>query len=399
MGDPRTTNPEIVGVEVARSVVRGVRVLPERNEVVAVGEVPLPPQALDRDGFIDPAAVGLALDTLLVRMGVADRSQARVGMTIGPRCAGVGSGPAMADWIEAQATQLGQPLVCSGGLGVAFAPIRAVDQAVKTAFDIGADLVRLDLAPVAASRAIGEQIDDLICVGSGRGWQARMRDFEVLEAMENPRLPPEAPVTIVGRDGSPRQLERYGWIELSVDLARSGRVDIGRFATAVGAALGVLYQSPANLLDGRVVGARPAGGPGQHPAARTGREPSPLRPEQTLQLGVLDTAHQATVTGRRLERPAPGHRVAGGVSRVESPATSPVAVPRPGRQAQVVKEHRPAQAWGDDHVAEDDPINLFSPDTDEAQILGKGRFRFGTTTVVVLLVVLAVALAAAYRFV
>ena len=135
------------------------------------------------DGVIDPSTFGPLLDDLLMKLGVEDRSAVRVGFTIGPRNSGVGSGPAMASWLEAQAVNLGEPMMCSGGLGIAFLPSRAIDAAVKLASGAGVELARIDFAPVATARAIGDQVEDLICIGSGQGWQARMRDFEVLEAM------------------------------------------------------------------------------------------------------------------------------------------------------------------------------------------------------------------------
>lgn len=406
MDDPHTSSPSIVGIELARAVARGVRVLPDHNEIVAVAEVPLGYEAIDRDGVIEPAVVGLTLDTLLVHLGIRDRSQCRVGMTIGPRNAGVGSGPAMVEWLEDQAGQLRQPLVCSGGLGVAFAPIRSVDQAVKTSFDVGVELVRIDLAPVAAVRAVGEQIDDLICVGSGRGWQARMRDFEVLEAMENIQIGADEPVTVVGRDGTAHPISRYGWIDLSLDLIGSGRVDTGRFATAVGAALGVLYESPANLLEGRVIGARSAPARPHRSDGGFAHQPRSIRPEQTLQLAAVPLDVEApmpspAVTGELVMPPdrSGGRVVARHRGRgVEAPGRSASATAvqtRPGTAA----GHGAESGWDDDYIAADDPINLFSPDTDVAHILGKRRFRFGFGQMLVFLAVLAAGLAAAFQFV
>ena len=55
MGSSRTAGAEIVGIEVARTVARGVRVQPDRNEIVCVAEVPFGGPGVDRDGVIDPA--------------------------------------------------------------------------------------------------------------------------------------------------------------------------------------------------------------------------------------------------------------------------------------------------------------------------------------------------------
>lgn len=413
MGDPRTIRPEIIGIEVGRVACRGVRVDARTNEVVAVGEVPFGPHGIDRDGVIEPSVVAVALDTLVVRLGIDDRSSAKVGLSIGPRNAGVGSGAEMNAWLQAQATRLGQPLVCSGGLGLAFVPIRSVDQAVKTAFDIGLDLFRVDLAPVAAVRAVGDQVDDLVCVGSGRGWQARMRDFEVLEAMENHQVGPEEPISFHAADGSTSTLARYGWVDLSADLVRSQQVDVGRLATAAGVAIGVLYNSPANLLDGKVInGGRPAA------PTRAAPERAPLRAEHTIQLGVIEipaTAAPATArpavpdtTPAPSPAPVPSPAPAGSSSvstLLTEPAPQRVA---PGVDASsgvsstsasvVAGEQVERSGWGEDRVAVDDPINLFSPETDADNMLGRRRFPLGFVLALALLVVLAVGLGLAYLY-
>jgi hypothetical protein len=387
MGDPRTTRPEIIGIEVGHIACRGVRIDPASNQIVAVGEVPFGPHGLDRDGVIEPSVVARALDALIVRLGIDDRSRTEVGLSIGPRNAGVGSGPAMGGWLQAQATTLGQPLVCSGELGLAFVPIRSIDQAVKTAYDIGLDLTRVDLAPVAASRAVGDQVDDLICVGSGRGWQARMRDYEVLEAMENRQIGPDEPISFHLSDGSTTTLARYGWVDVSVDLLRSEHLDVARLATAAGVAIGVLYGSPANLLDGKVInGHRPAPSrPAQRPSAEARVE---SRAEETLQLGVVEVAEESMVTSSKVAvAPAPiaaGPEPRRAVVTATAPAGSVVASPQP--------------SWGDDRVAEDDPINLFSPDTEAANILGRRRFPLGFLLALAVLALLAAGLGLAYLY-
>ncbi|MEL6982561.1 MAG: hypothetical protein AAFO29_09065 [Actinomycetota bacterium] len=428
MGDPRTPRPEIVGIDVGHAACRGVRIEPSTSEIVAIGEVAFGPNGVDSDGVIEPSVVARSIDALFGRIGVQDRSQVSVGLSIGPRNAGVGSGPAMAGWLQSQATTLGQPLVCSGGLGLAFVPIRAVDQAVKTAFDVGVELERVDLAPVAAVRAVGDQVDDLICVGAGRGWQARMRDFEVLEAMENQQIGPDEPVTFHGADGGVYTLARYGWVDLSVDLLRNQQVDVGRFATAAGVAVGVLYGSPANLLDGKVINGRQVAPPIPTPPERA------VRAERTLQLGVIQVPEQSAAPAARTfepsrtgelptrspatadpvsawsSTPAPAPETSPSFARSErsepsgpapSPRRSALAtgtgpVPRtslPRREA-----GSPDAEWDDDRVSHDDPINLFSPDTDEANILGRGRFPTSYLAAVALLLIVAGGLALTYLY-
>lgn len=453
------TSADILGIEIGRRVARGVRLDRERGVVMAATEVPLGDLGLDRDGIIDPPIVCGAIEQILVELGIGDRSQIKAGVTVGPRNSGVGSGATMTSWLEAQAAHLHEALTCSGTLGVAFVPSRAVDAAVKVASGMGLDLTRVDLAPVAAARAIGDQVEDLICLGSGRGWQARMRDFEVLEAMESPEVGVEQPLTIVAPDGNTRFISGFGWVDLSDELKRSARYELGNLAPAVGVAIGVAYESPANLLEGKVVGCdrhrpKPAGpgdlarttgpvGPGAQ-ARSTGpvgprdlaRTTGPVAPGlRARTTGPIDPAARARSTGpvgpRDLARTtgpvgdlarrdrvdsAPTLRLA--VTRPPEHRTQPVPAPQrpaasgpePGRffdpQGQpanpmlpprpIASTERPLSEWDDDRVDASDPITMFSPENEPAHIMGKRNTRFGLPHLLVVLVLLAIALAIAY---
>ena len=93
MGGPGNIGLDILGIEVGRCVVRGVRLNEESAELTAVAECLFDPETATSDGVIDPSLFAPQLEDLLYKLGVNDRSQVRVGFTIGPRNAGVGSGP------------------------------------------------------------------------------------------------------------------------------------------------------------------------------------------------------------------------------------------------------------------------------------------------------------------
>jgi hypothetical protein len=257
MDGPGIMSSDILGIELGRRVIRGVRLDQYRAELTAVAECELFREGLSAEGIIDVSVVGPVLEDLLTRLKVTDRSRVRIGFSVGPRNSGVGSGPAMAGWLEQQAKNLRENMQCAGGLGVAFVPSRAVDAAIKLSRDGGIDLARLDLAPVAAARAIGTQVDDRICLGSGHGWQARMRDLEVLEAKENLHVGFDDPMTLVDTKGYPRSIERYGWVEMSPGLEQAGGMNMAQMAVAVGVAIGIAYSSPADLLQSKLVPGEP----------------------------------------------------------------------------------------------------------------------------------------------
>lgn len=376
---PGTTSSDILGIEISHNTVRGVRLDQETSELIAAAECPLGDGAISVDGIIEPGLVGRPLDELIDQLGVTDRAALRVGFTLGPRNAGVGSGPAMAGWLAEQAVNLQEPMMAAGELGIVFLPSRAVDAASKLALGSGIDLVRVDLAPVAAVRAIGDQVDDLICIGSGCGWQARMRDFEVLEAMENPSINRAQPLIIVGADGMTSTIRRYGWVEISEQLDRSHRLNIGQLASAVGAAIGVAYESPANLLRGDVVNcgpveAEPAADPSL--AHLAGYELDGDGAEATIRLNARSesaradeatrTPREAPGTPARSSSGSAGPGPSGGRARRREPAAAGVAAGDGARSRS--RGGRPTDAWGET-IEESDPINLFSPDTDEDEML------------------------------
>jgi hypothetical protein len=403
----------------------------------------MPANGVGPDGVVDPILVAPVLEGLLAQLGVYDRSLLRVGVAIGPKNSGVGSGPTMPTWLEGQANSLREPLRCSGGLGLAFAPGRAVDAVVKVASDAGVELARIDFAPVAAARAVGEQIDDTICVGSGQGWQARMRDFEVLEAMENGAVGFDAPLYIADAGGQTRLIDRYGWVELSPGLAEQGGIDVCRLAVAAGAAIGVAFESPADLLSGSTIDCA-SNGAGvdrslQHLAGvelgDDNEATLQLQPRPAVEAGgaaeapegrAQRTPRQAPTTSLSpLRRKAGGDGSGPGVpGRAQASASTQAAaavvepevpvngrarngrVPKPtrgaGRQSAAAAAvdrqvaERQAAEW-EDRLHEADPITMFSPDTAVEEMMGK-RNRPLSVDILIALVVIGLIAAGVYFF-
>lgn len=379
MGGPSNTSSDILGIEVGRCTVRGVRLNQESAQLTAAAESTFGGDVVAPDGVIDPAVFGPMVDDLLMKLRVRDRSAVRVGVTVGPRNSGVGSGPTMASWLEAQAVNLGESMMCSGGLGIAFVPTRAVDAVVKLASGAGVELVRVDFAPVAAARAIGDQVEDLICIGSGQGWQARMRDFEVLEAMENSDIGIDDPLALLGPNGPPRSIERFGWVEISPQLERSQRLDIGQLAPAVGVAIGVAFESPANLLAGKTI--------------PSGLQETIADPALRHLAGYDLSGEGADATVRLQPRPDPatGDRPEGR----RTPRTAPTTKLSPlgGGSRPTTRD----PAW-EASVDESDPIAMFSPDTEVHHMMGKRDRRLSIDILAGLLVVSAILLLLAYLF-
>jgi hypothetical protein len=461
MGLEARRNRTVLGIEISNGVARGARLDLDRHEIVALGTVRLGSGCCDASGSLDPSVAGICLDPLLEQLQVVDRSNVEVGIAIGPRHAGVGSGPAMQSWLEAQALRLGESITVAGDLGVSFAPSRTVDAAAKSIRELGLEPARVDVAPVAAARAYGQQVDGIIRVGSGRGWQARMRNFEVLEAMESADVACDEAMSIECLDGSITRIANFGYTEIDRRVWASVTDNLGSMAVAVGSAIGVAFESSGNLLDGAIVGEpnRVAPRP-ERPQRREGEldestltlrgrqhnPPQPMHRQQTLNLNRVEIRNEAVSVETpsdevvldlnaspaqvrvepRVPAPTPSHRRVevsepepaddqtmslSMPARTPEPVAPAVAPParglrRPRGAKSAAADFRPttdvqmaAMAdWQDEALDQTDPINLFSPQTQEDHLRGESRHGFGILHFLLLVIVLGVAAAGAFFF-
>ena len=246
-------SPDILGIEMTPTVVRAVRLDRDARNIVGAAECPV--LAVDDAVTLDPASIGPALDEVLFRLQVDDRTEHLAGVTIGPPRAGVGSGPALPAWLEHRARQLGENMVCAGKLGISFCPQRALDAAIMICEQANITVSRIDFAPVAAARML-EPGTDTVTLGSGRGWRARLRDDEVLEALENADIASDDPLRVITPDGVAVSVDELHGVTLDSGVGLESDDDVGRLAAAVGSAVGVVDGSSGNLLDGDTVRGR-----------------------------------------------------------------------------------------------------------------------------------------------
>lgn len=246
-------SPDILGIEMTPTVVRAVRFDRDARSVIGAAECPV--LAAGEDVTLDPSSIGPALDEVLYQLEIDDREAHLAGVSIGPARAGVGSGPALPAWLEHRARQLGENMVCAGKLGISFCPQRALDTAIMICEQANITVSRIDFAPVAAARTLQPGTDTLT-IGSGRGWRARLRDDEVLEALENPEIAVDDPLRVIGPDGDGVSIGEFYGVSVDPGVEIGTDDDVGHLAAAVGAAVGVVDGSSGNLLDGDTVRGR-----------------------------------------------------------------------------------------------------------------------------------------------
>ncbi|MGI9594926.1 MAG: hypothetical protein ACR2QK_02125, partial [Acidimicrobiales bacterium] len=224
---------------------------------------------------------------------------------------------------------------------------------------------------------------------------------------------------------------RYGWVEIAPELDQSHRLDIGQLATAVGVAIGIAYESPANLLTGQAVRCAPrqsaaATSPTDSAGGRLVGNRSQAGDRALDHLAnyeLIGEGAEATLrlhpkvdgpstgrqpTAQRTTRTAPTTALSPlrGSSRSEPPDRSKRPEPSPGSEptapaARPPGRRQPARAsepdWGNS-VDESDPIAMFSPDTAVEQMMGKRDRRLSIDIFIGLLIVSAILLLLAYLY-
>lgn len=392
MDGRRTVGSDILGLEVGRSVIRGVLLDAAVTNVVDYAEVGLGPNSVAsvECGSAACGTIGPALHHLIEQLQDRGGSILAAGMAFGPRWSGVGSGPALGQWLEEQAESLGQQFVHAGEEGISFAPLAMVEGARDVCRLVGLGLVRVDLAPVAAARVLTDPDLEVTTLGSGLGWRARLRNLEVVEAIERLQVTDDAPFVVRNAMGVLEPVRSFRRISVPPELLVRG-FDAAQMAVAVGAAVGVANRSPGDLLHGQMVGPAPASDPAPLPVG-----PSPST-TGSVPIGPTTSISHAPPRPPRL--PVPGS---------DRPPPNRFDTERKGDARG--RGARNGDARGDDTrkggghrnepveqqvgrwsvlSTDSDPVQLFGPDPEQAQELARPE---GNTRTIVTVVVAAVAL-------
>ncbi len=301
--------PLLLGVEVGRRRVRLALLDPEGRLVHDAAEAPI-------DGNEDlvefmAGATSRAIAAGANRLGLSPATPVQVAATIGfPHC-GVGSGPALGEWIVELSRELGEPVVCIGDHGVSYAPVHCLDYVDHVFHSISMRLDRVELAPVAAGRTLGLLRSGTLTLGSGIAWSARILDGEMMEAFEVGGGPVDDALHMIANDGA-RPVQVLDGVFIDETMCQERGLTPGVLAPAVGVALALLDPPGRNLLDGRLVdaaGRRAAAGPTPLPPRPAAPAPRP-------------------VTGRDISGPRPRATVPGpDRPRAEGPRTAPGSPP------------------------------------------------------------------------
>ncbi len=246
----------ILGVEVGARLVRGIVLTADHRVLVGAAEAYFPSET---EPDFDPSATSEALRQVLYELGHLVPRSLSASISIGPVNSGVGSGPSLPTWLEGRARFLGEDLICSGEVGLAFTPVGPLRQVVDCCAEHDVKLERVDLAPLAAQRILPKGVGNTFTVGSGIGWQAGVRSNVVLAATQSDAVAHDARLLASsGNDPAlvPPPLHRF---PMSARLKENSEIDLGFFAPAVGTAIGLVGGAPANLLNGfKVAGGRRA---------------------------------------------------------------------------------------------------------------------------------------------
>lgn len=270
----------LLGIEIGRNKVRMALLDPDAKVVDDAVERPIVKGGGPRDPIEEESSTRAAIEAGFERLGLTTAVPLMVGVTIGfPHC-GVGSGPALRDWLADLSAELGEPIVHVGDHGVSYAPIHCIDFVRRVFEPIALHLDRIELAPVAASRMLESLRSGAVTLGSGVAWSARILDRDVLEAFEIIDGSFDEVMQVVS-NGVAHPVEHLEGVFVDEELCRNRGLTVGSLAPAVGVAV-ALHDSPfANLLDGQLVGNQaPSRVSGPFPRLESSRTvPAPLAPE------------------------------------------------------------------------------------------------------------------------
>lgn len=299
--------PALLGVEIGRSQVRLALLDPDGR--VVDDAIAAPIVGGDADEAMAEVSISSAIAGAVSRLGIIPGTPLQVGATIGfPHC-GVGSGPALHDWLFELSVDLREPVVHVGDHGVSYTPIRCLDFIDRVFRSASLPLDRVELAPVAASRTLGLLRSGSVTLGSGVAWSARILDGEMMEAFEVIDGEVDEVLHLV-TNGTRRPVDHLDGVFLDDGLCRSRGVSPASLAPAVGVALG-LHDSPGrNLLDGRILDAAATGPQARSPIPPPNRGPERPAPEtapsgQGLAHRSAASPGRARVDDVGTSRPAP----------------------------------------------------------------------------------------------
>ncbi|MGI9616217.1 MAG: hypothetical protein ACR2QO_25100 [Acidimicrobiales bacterium] len=256
-GLPQDLDGELVGVEIGRTKVRIVVLDWRANKVRDAVERPIAKAGGPRDPIEQESSTRSAIEAGLDRLDVIDFSSMAVGATIGfPNC-GVGSGPALQEWLESLGEDLDEAVYYTGNGGVSYAPASCVEFVERVFEPTVLGLNRVELAPVAAARVLQSVRSGAISLGSGVAWSARLLNNQVLEAFEtvDGGFDDELQVLINGIGQPITSLDGY---EIDPSFGPNRGLTAAALAPSIGVAVALLDPDAPNLLNARSTGDREA---------------------------------------------------------------------------------------------------------------------------------------------
>ncbi len=240
----------LLGIEIGRNKVRLALLDPEGKSLDDVVERPIVKGGGPRDPIEEESSTRAAIEGGIERLGLTSRMPLLVGVTIGfPHC-GVGSGPALREWLADLSLELGEPIVFVGQHGVSYAPAHCIDFVRRVFEPTHLHIDRLELAPVAASRALESLRSRAVTLGSGVAWSARILDRDVLEAFEIIDGAFDEVLHVVA-NGVGNPIDHIEGVYVDEMMCRNRGLSVGVMAPAVGVAVALHEPTQSNLLDGQ----------------------------------------------------------------------------------------------------------------------------------------------------
>ncbi len=225
---------------------------------------------------------GPAIAALWKKLNLDQISNPQVAVTLGVGHAGIGSGPAIEQWVDSLAVKISDPITKAGdpNTGVSYIPTRHLGTVMGTFQSLGVVPERIELPPVAVVRVLPAVEDYSVSVASGIGWKARVHQGQVLEAVAYPDgLGKEGIHIEMG--GQPEvELSHLEGVQVPASLLADDRISMATLAVSVGVAKGLLTTGGGNFTSSfgpHAAGVNPAA------SASASVAPAPVTPVPTQQ--------------------------------------------------------------------------------------------------------------------
>ncbi len=241
-----------VGLEISRNVVRAC-VLGIDGALIDYAEAP-------RLSSQNPDSLVGVDSTIRILWGELRLGRdVNVGVSVGSRFSGVGSGPEMHGWLDSLEAKIGQKVARVGtpNSGISYAPLLYIQEVKSLFVDVVNSVSLVEVAPISVARVLGYSMKASYEFSSSVAWRARVHSGVVLEAVASRHGSSTSFVQVTSTDGVARPIANLSGYYLDEKILAQHSLTLSKLAVSLGAAIGARADRKLSDL-GRIIDIRQA---------------------------------------------------------------------------------------------------------------------------------------------